>query len=552
MRVRNDQGVPLGNIVTKMKIAHIYQPRDDVDLGAILIYSNASVFIFAMLFYSWNPLPSLVDGVTLALYFFLFVQLHCFLVFERCRRNPFILILAFVLVFFYFTRIVTLYWHDVESSSGVLLRLHDASVDEINHTLSFIFWANLAIFLGLIPYRSRSSSSVVPETPGTKLGKEKRAAGFLSLLIILAYSGVALPLAEGQIASRLLIILNFLLSEHHLFVIGLLVVMLPIKGQAEGSITKGRFWLAFLVSLLVLTLAMRTLMGSRAAVLLTVQIVFFATLATGGFRIKKRLFLPLFLMTLAAVPLFQLASYLRPIQLLAAQGEYIASAPELVGKFAAESGFARSDRVASLIPIFDRVAYLDFTADLIRNSEQYAQVVNVPHMLKSTLDGITPGFDIYDFPRAANALSLIYYGFQDRMSRVETTYYQSDQFNVYGEYFVLFGGWYSLPLFGIGAFAFQWAYSRLKFRSEFRATVASFFVLSLYMQWLISFGTDWQIIEALQGLAVFSFWVFVLEGKLAMKGADRASSNGQLPELQRVWESPPSRITTQIAKGTSA
>ncbi|MCK9380231.1 MAG: hypothetical protein M0P95_04080 [Sulfuritalea sp.] len=482
----------------------------DVRIGTIFILLNVIVFISTLIFYGTHELPSLANAFTLLLYFFLSIQLHLFLRYERRRPNPFILILAYVLILFYFTRITTLYWHDLASSSGVLERIREPTVEDINHTLAFIFSANLAIFVGLARYSEKYRLDQIIETPASIRNMEKNVSVFLLLLLASSFYTLFSDSGGGS-DSRLLGIVQYLISEHHLFVIGLLILFLPATPSAKNNKCEGRNWTLLLIGLLVLLVVLKTLSGSRSAILLSVQIVFFCLLAAGKPSISRRSAAVLSAMAFISIPTFAIATYLRIVQAGAIKLEFYGNLLPILGSAVDLVRSDLTDMIGLYVPAFDRAAFLDFSVDLIKNSEAYAPVVSITHMFKSTVDAVTPGFDVFDFPLSANAISFIYYGIPSQMSRIDRDFYQSDQFNVYGEYFVIFGGWLSLPIFALVAYIFQKVYSKIKGDTLFQLIVWRFFVLSTFMLWLTSFGTDWIIVATVQNFCIFWIWVYLIK-----------------------------------------
>ena len=60
--------------------------------------------------------------------------------------------------------------------------------------------------------------------------------------------------------------------------------------------------------------------------------------------------------------------------------------------------------------LFDRAGFLSYAAEVITNHDQYSAVVNFEYYLKSIVDNLlTPGFDIFEIPRASNAFALSWF-----------------------------------------------------------------------------------------------------------------------------------------------
>jgi hypothetical protein len=165
----------------------------------------------------------------------------------------------------------------------------------------------------------------------------------------------------------------------------------------------------------------------------------------------------------------------------------------------------------TLSPAFSRASFLDFSVDMIKNSNEYTEVVNFNFYVKSLLDNLlTPGFNIFDAPKASNALRGIYtLGRPLSISELLLSYH-SDQFNIYGEYYNLFWGWLSMPFIFISAYYFRLTvYYRLR-KQSFTNLLLKFFWAKTFYSWLISFGLDWIIIETFFGYIAFRLNMFFL------------------------------------------
>jgi hypothetical protein len=267
-----------------------------------------------------------------------------------------------------------------------------------------------------------------------------------------------------------------------------------------------RSWIALLIIFFIL---IGFISGSRSSSLTIIQIVFFTFLALGLNKISKKVLFGTALIVALSVPLFLVATYSRAIK--SAQGANISLPIQKDKLFQSVSvAYQEQDLIHQLVPVFDRTAFLDFSVDLMKNSEEYGKVVNVWHYFKSTVDAVTPDFDVFDCPKSANALAYIYKRIPDQMKR-QGDFYQSDQFNVYGEYYVAFGGWLSMPLFFLAALGFKAVYLRINVKSFLATYIWKYFVIMLFFNWVISFGTDWQIIYSLYQFVVFYLLLAIID-----------------------------------------
>jgi hypothetical protein len=232
--------------------------------------------------------------------------------------------------------------------------------------------------------------------------------------------------------------------------------------------------------------------------LAVIQLMLFASLACGVYRVKKKILALAAVLVVLSIVLFTAATFMRAINSDQIKIDYAKTLAEGY-KYTREINFDAENSIKLLVPVFDRVGYLDFTVDMIKNADEYRSVINIPSGLASTVDGITPGFDLFNAPKLANALSGVYGYDSARFLRNHDRGYQSDQFNVYGEYYVLFQGWIALPIIGLVAFLFKRVYLNLPSRTFFEQKVWQTFVLATYATWLCSFGFDWIIIYTTMG-----------------------------------------------------
>jgi hypothetical protein len=169
----------------------------------------------------------------------------------------------------------------------------------------------------------------------------------------------------------------------------------------------------------------------------------------------------------------------------------------------------KEDTYLLLSPIFDRIGFLDYTAETIANSEKYKSILSIQYFLKSITDNVvTPGFDVFDVPLESNAMKFIYlpeFG-TPLKSKVTPESYQSDEFTFYGEFYVMFGKWFSLiPIFFIG-FIIKRIYFKITDKYEYFAIFKRGIVIAIFYTLLNSFGIDWLLLD-LFGF-IFTYKIF--------------------------------------------
>jgi hypothetical protein len=488
------------------------RPKSYIDYNSLFSAINYGLFGATLLFYSVMPLPELVNSTTLVLYALSLVQVQLFLYCEKRQRNPFVLVLVFSLTAFYFPRIITLYWNDIYYVNTVLSRLRPATVGDVNHTLLFMLFANAALFLGLMASRQIITPRVVPapERSGVNI---KLALILLGVaLFYLFYTVLIKPLVIG-VEERGLRFLGLFEDPSAFIPIGMIFFLASSeKGQKSSAPftvqKKSLYALVFGVSVVSLVL-FKLVGGSRAALFGMIETIFFTLLALGRYHVSRKAIAAAAVLLVLSLPVFVIATYSRAI--INSQGAHVSidqQSGDLIHTVAEATH--EIDITRMLVPIFERTAYLDLTVDLIKNSKEYRKVINLPYYFESLVDNTTPGFDVFNVPKASNALVHVYEGAP--LIRL-ADFYQSDQFNVYGEYYALFGGWLSVPAFFVVAFLFQSIYSRAKGRSPLATIIWRYFVIVLYFSWLLSFGTDWLILDATRGFVAWFVLLTMVDAK---------------------------------------
>jgi len=162
------------------------------------------------------------------------------------------------------------------------------------------------------------------------------------------------------------------------------------------------------------------------------------------------------------------------------------------------------------------------STDMIANSLRYGQVVNFEYYFKSIIDnGLTPGFNIFDAPKAANALSYIYREQPGVSLKAVNSLYQSDMLTIYGEAYVLFGPLAGLVWIFSLTFLFQEIYRRIAGRDPFRsAALKAALLVIFYTYFLESLGMDWLSVFVVRNIIPFFILLYVVS-KYAQRSPDR-------------------------------
>lgn len=474
-----------------------------IEINKILQFVNVFILIYTIIYYLNNGLPRLLNASSILLYVLLALQISTFLIYEKLKKNPFIVLLCIINIFFISTRIFTIQYNEIFDYSGVLNRINLAKPEDINIALIYIFTSNWAIFFGVVGYKNSSSTNEqsVEISAGSHSKRLKSFNVLFLILIVFSLVGINTNGVWG--------ILNYIFSPFNA-----LLISVYFLSDCKSSIAENRNKKIILLILIAVYLTIITVNGSRAALILFAQLYIYCSLATGSLKISKRLLIFSPLAIVLAIYLFGVATAMRGISLAEPNNNLIERVRQ--GYEFISSRDVSDDLILAAVPAFDRAGFLDPTVDLIKNAEHYKNVINLASEFKSIVDSaLTPGFDVFNIAKMSNALSGVYNNEPARLSRSNELSYQSDQLSVYGEYYLIFYGWLSLPFIYFSALAFTKVYNKICGikNHELRIICASY-VLSLFYNWIISYGLDWIITYIL--LDVISLYLFLKIIKLKL------------------------------------
>ena len=468
-----------------------------IDVNTILRSMN--LLVMALLLYGFSRLEgsnNYINQETIALALLLCIQTHIALVFERKRRDPFVILLAFIMICYFSFRIFTLVLYPY---SDVFSRFpYDAN--DSNYALIFILAANTCLYLGFHKVKVGASPVKFDNWRATTPGR----ALFLVLAVgLFAYTKDSYW-TTGNIP-RGFIFLEAFIYPATVFVMAFAYCLAFAKSL-------GRAFTLAIILLLVLEMLLHTLAGSRGAIVATLEQLMVVLLAIAGSITFRRRYVTLGLLLTPALLVLLIGAFFVStfIRMSTGIGNPIdfAQAIRLSGDALAGPSTATLEDVA-LLRVFARAGFFDYSAELIAHSEQYDEVISFPTYGKSIVDNVlTPGFDVFDQPKISYALSFAY-EIRGSPSKAEVAReYHSDQLGLYGELYALFG-YASLPLFFALAFSLKRIYVRLKGKDPFDLTLKRVIVL-LVFGWIVnSFGFDWIILQAIVfGASVFTYRFF--------------------------------------------
>jgi hypothetical protein len=495
-----------------------------IDFNDLLKAANLLVAGLLVFTFSQTHGNEFVDQKTIALAILLCIQTQIALRIERRRRDPFVILLAFDMIFFFALRIVTLTLYPF----SIVFDRFGFDVGNSNYALVFILVANTILYAGL--YVAGSGNIVRIDSVGWRASSPVRVVLLMMAALIFAYfSGSywnqdTIPRA-----------LSFLV----LFLAPTITILMALSYYLLFRKSLSRKFAVSIAALIIAEAVIHTLIGSRGAIIVIVQNVIIVTLAiVGCIKLSRKCVLVgiALLPAIAAllIATFVISTYNRSFKDAGRPLDF-GRALELAGDASSELSVG-SDLDLLLPPIAGRAGYFDYSAEIIAHRDKYATVLNMSSYAKSIVDNLlTPGFDVFDQPKISNALRFVYQGLGAPSKEwVVEDNYQSDQLGIYGEFYGLFG-YACLPLLFLVAFAFKRVYVRLTSRNPFVLAMKRAIVLFVFVWTVDSYGVDWTILEALPlVVAIFIYAPFFSSEPVPVAESERV--------LGRPLASGPSRL----------
>jgi hypothetical protein len=428
-----------------------------------------------------------IDQNTILLGLLLSLQTHLALQIERARRDPFVILLALITIFYFSLRLYTLALY---SFSNVFMRYSYGPHDS-NFALVFIIIANIFMYAGFFCVRFRRNAAV--DSRDWRPTGSTRVVVLMMISLIYFYLSAIFSTPGDQ--PRIVTLLGIFITPGIILLMGLCYFVLFRKTLARKA--------AIAIGIVILLdIAAHTLAGSRSGIATLILNIVLALLAiSGSIKFRRGYFIlgcalaPIVLALLIAT--FAISTFNRMHKEGGGGNVDPAQAVDLASEASTQLG-ADSEWDIVLPPIFDRAGYFDFSAEIIAHADVYKDAFNLSTYAKSIVDNLlTPGFDIYDQPKISSALQFVYQDWGTPSKEMVSTFdfYHSDQFGMYGELYALFG-YASLPLFFLISLALKRLYVRLESDNPFALVMKRVVVLSVFVANVNSYGMDWTIIEA--------------------------------------------------------
>ena len=484
-----------------------------ISFNGILQFCNGIVacLIFSGFFTEALSGHPYMDWLTLFLGLAMCLQTHFVLMIERYRPDPFVLIMSYLLIFFYETRIFTLLLYPVQ---GAFERFIYGPSDS-NYALLYILVANTFIYAGLYKIKIRDSAVI-------KIGNYRPLRprlGIVLFIISILFGQFIRDKLPGTVEPFInLIYDNFFTPNVILMVLAAYIIVF------RNSLPP--VYVKILLIGAVLILILQTMAFSRSALLTFANnflIVVLALLPT--LRISRKYvligftFMPVLLVTAFTFYAISTTSRMN-------KGDKGSTFTEKVELFQASLEVLDNNPQIDFFlgRAFSRAGFFDFSAEIIANSDHYSGVFTAGNYFKSIVDNLlSPGFDVFDQPKLSNSLKYAYSNVLGNPAKSKEIggVYHTDFFGIYGEMYGLFH-YASLPVVYIIAYMLKSAF-RCKGKVNPRLiALKRILILWIFFQLMNSYGFDWLLIDAvIIGLSYYGISkLFLLRIKLNHKFVD--------------------------------
>ena len=468
-----------------------------MNLNRILQIINFLFILIAFYLFKTRGSNEFVDGNTVLLGGFLALEVHLFLAYSKKKINPFVIIVCFQLVFYYLMRIVTLLYLPY----SVVFNRNSITPEDTNYTLIFIIISNLFLFAGLY------LKSYIERSPRNEKNKqlEFKIKNIILLFLFATLFGGSGVFGVSFLDSIFEVIKLLFLNPT---IIIFLTIVLVIKNFTNFSFRQKLLF----VSLFGAYILYMTLSGSRAGAHTIVIYILIALLSQYKLlKINiKQLLLITFLLPIVFL-VFIFATELRSNDAVdnidnRQKIEIIKNSLSKNNRFATDVGFGI---------IFDRIGFLDYSTEIIAYSNDYSSIFNLPYYFMSTVDNaLSPGFTVFDKPKVSNSLSYIYDNRGSPSLKSVNKYYASDALTIYGEFYALFYGWFSIIVFFFVGYVFNSYYTKIKYSSSLELYCKRSLLILVFYKLYNSFGIDWLIYDIIAISFTYYFYRILVFRKI--------------------------------------
>lgn len=443
----------------------------------LLIIANWVVLGFVLFGIDNNTLYT--DTLTKVLSAVLCVIIHFVLKDARKNKNPLLCIVGFELIFFYQLGIFSIGWSEIASY------LDESKVvpSEFNYALFFIICSTLVMWKAM-HFSSREIEKKIDKYPD---GSFKVMSGIVFVALALLFLGNIPGLSYVQ--AFFLLVFN---------VPGLLLFLFAFYSRNASALSKKSILIVVAAALLLIII--KTLGGSRSGFLVVFMLLISALLVENKVLFKVRYVVLGFLMVPVMVFVYTYSSFLRQTE------STFSSANEKIEMVSEVTDRMSGDDIRVIItPVIGRMSYFDGACVSIKLKDGFNSFINPVYCFKSTVDNVlTPGFDVFDTPRMSLCMRFYHAHLKNvTKTQAENLEYQSDVFTIFGEQYVMLGGW--LGLLGIYFICYYFKVLYVKFRKKdnYLLMAALVYLFSILFN---SYGLDWFFLDVVS--MTFSYYIY--------------------------------------------
>lgn len=416
-----------------------------------------------------------VNFTTLILGIFLFLQTHIALLLEKKDKDPFVIVYAYIMIFYFLFRICTLF---IFSTSHVFDRFI-YNVTDTNYALLYIIAANTFLYMGL------KSIKLLDEDFSNNMfsfaSYENKNFIFILIYILIA-------ILTNFNVFNFTIFINIFFEPRIVILVSL--IYLIISKNISRNI------LVFVVLFIIIQIIINTLNGSRSSLMVIVEQLLLITLVI-SYKIKvSKIKVYLFVSSIPIFLVILIILYISATNLRTEKIRFENMSNTLIAKEIYKE-LSYNNLHYYLGHISGRIGFFDFSSEVIAHKKEYKKLFEVETYLKSVVDNVlTPGFDIFNQARISNSMTFIYNNFGPAKKNLVPTYYQSDQLGIHGEMYSLFG-YFSIFLFYPIGLCFKFVFKKLKTNNFFVQTTNRVFLIIIFLTFIKSFGIDWLIYDVI-------------------------------------------------------
>jgi len=292
-----------------------------------------------------------------------------FLVIEKRRNNPFVIVLSLYILLFYVFRVVTLNAENAEAYAWGLNLMSEKTSNDINYSLFFILLSLFSLYAGLLAVKIKKY-----EIPFARMkeGNYNIVVTFVIVSFLFSYLyHLTVSFSGGAY-------LSYYLSVFHPYTVLLFfLVFYVVNNKATDSNNR----VLFLFLILFLFLLLITLTGGRKAILALLMYTGIISYVVRGricFPVKS--IVAVALLVAVSFPIYDLSSFYRmerltninelnqPLNFLSLFSAYL------------DKGVMQTQNFSH---IFSRLGFLDYEVDSITCSGMYARIINLEYYIKS-------------------------------------------------------------------------------------------------------------------------------------------------------------------------